>query len=125
MTEKDFNKLELNLIQAGYRKITQACYGQTEHSEDYDYYKAFYKKDELLYQIFYRVWDYTTERNKAIRYKVGEHLYGVEIAIMPETRTNRCDIQNIFVDDTTDYYIYKMEEVAKNFYKFAKKNKLI
>ena len=126
MVEKDFNKLELNLIKAGYRKITQGCYSQTEHSEDYDYYKAFRNnKDQLLYQIFYRVWDYTTERNKSIRYKVGEHLYGVEFAILPESRTNRCDLQNIFVDDTTDYYIYKMEEVAKNFYKFAKKNNLI
>lgn len=125
MIEKNFKELEKNLVKKGYKKITQACYGQTQYDEDYDYYKPFYNKDKLLYQIFYRVWDYTTERNNRIRSIVGEHLYGVEIAVLPQCNETRCDLQNIFVEETTYEYIERMEQVSKNFYNFLKKNKML
>lgn len=125
MLAEQFKKLENNLISLNYKKITNACYGQSQYSEDYDYYIAI-RDDEgnLLYQIFYRVWDYTTERHHYVYDRVFPHLYGVEIAIMPSSNS-RSDLCYIPVDFTDIDSIKKYEEVAKNFYKFCLDNKLL
>jgi len=124
MLPEQFKELESNLISLGYKKITTALYGQTKYSETYDYYIA--KRDDkgkLLYQIFYRVWDYTDEADY-IKEKMNGYLYGVEIAIMP-SGNERSDLCYIPVNFTDIDSIKKYEYTAYDFYIFCLSHNLL
>ena len=124
MLPEDFNVLEQNLIDTGYRKLTSACYGQGKYDETYDYYKPVRdSKGELLYQIFYRIWDYTDEP-EYVKARLNKHMFGIELAIMP-AGNERADLCYISVDFTDVDSIKRYEIVSENFYKFCKENNLL
>lgn len=56
MTEKELNRLEVELERRGYRKYTTAL----TSSESWAWFKSFDKeKDDDGYQVAFRVWDFT------------------------------------------------------------------
>lgn len=100
------------LFKRGYRKWTQAKYGE----EDYDVSRLFRDKEgEDLYQIIYRFWDWT----KYNSYVPDE--FSVDIVIMPclglygrtDLILSNCEFSHFLDIDWT-------EKFAKEYYEFIK-----
>lgn len=124
MLPEQFKELEQNLIKLKYKKLTSCLYGQGKYDETFDYYKTIRNCDDnLLYQIFYRIWDYT-EESDSIKEKLNGHMYGVEIAIMP-CGNERSDLCYIPVEFTDVESIKRYEDIANDFYFFCLNHKLL
>ena len=103
------------LIQRGYRKWTQAKYGE----EDYDVSRLFKDDDgEQMYQIIYRFWDWTKYRS----YSYMPDEFSIDIVIMPCLNTygradiilSNCEFKHFLDIDWT-------EQFAKEYYEFITK----
>ena len=109
MTKEELDKVEKQLTEHGYRKISGCKY---KNSDDYEYYKSFRDKEDLKYQIFFEVWNFE-------KYQHGAG-YSVSVSVMPESvrdNVGRRDLQ-LFVDWSTD--IERVEKAAEMFYDFVK-----
>lgn len=73
MTKADAETFAFNLIKRGYKKWTQAKYGD----EDYDVSRMIRDDDgEPMYQIIYRFWDWT-------KYTKAQYEFSVDVVFMP------------------------------------------
>ena len=100
------------LIKRGYRKWTQAKYGE----EDYDVSRMFKDDDgEHMYQIIYRFWDWT-------KYPNAYDEFSIDIVIMPclhaygrtDLILSSCEFKNFLNVEWT-------EQFAKEYYEFITK----
>ena len=100
------------LLDRGYRKWTQAKYGE----EDYDVSRMFRDTDDNdLYQIIYRFWDWT-------KYPQAIDEFSIDIVIMPCLYTygradvilSNCEFKNFLNIEWT-------EQFAKEYYEFITK----
>ena len=113
MTKDEAKFFEATLLQLGYRKWTQAKYGE----EDYDVSRMFRDEDgEQMYQIIYRFWDWT----KYDSYVPDE--FSIDIVIMPCLYTyGRTDL--ILSNCEFKHYLDVgwTEKFAKEYYEFITK----
>ena len=100
------------LIKRGYRKWTQAKYGE----EDYDVSRMFRDEEgEQMYQIIYRFWDWT-------KYPQAIDEFSIDVVIMPCLHTygradvilSNCEFKNFLNIEWT-------EQFAKEYYEFITK----
>lgn len=100
------------LIKRGYRKWTQAKYGE----EDYDVSRMFKEDDDNdLYQIIYRFWDWT-------KYPQAHDEFAIDIVILPclhsygrvDLILSNCEFKHFLDIDWT-------EKFAKEYYEFITK----
>lgn len=100
------------LIKRGYRKWTQAKYGE----EDYDVSRMFRDDDDNdLYQIIYRFWDWT-------KYPRAHDEFSIDIVILPclhsygraDIILSNCEFKHFLDIDWT-------EKFAKEYYEFITK----
>lgn len=110
MSIEEKENLEAILKSKGYRKI-ESC--KITHDDDYEWYKAFYDKDELLYQIFFEFWDWT---------KYGENHWGVSVTISPESCRNDVGRRDLALSVDWNQDVERMERLAKDFYEFITKH---
>ena len=99
------------LMRRGYRKWTQAKYGE----EDYDVSRMFRDEDgEQMYQIIYRFWDWT-------KYDTLDE-FSIDVVIMPclniygraDLILSNCEFKNFLNIEWT-------EQFAKEYYEFITK----
>ena len=117
MTKDEAQLFEATLLQLGYRKWTQAKYGE----EDYDVSRMFRDDDEeQMYQIIYRFWDWT-------KYGYKDYTdFSVDIVIMPCLHTygradlilSSCEFKDFLNVDWTerfakDYYDFVIKHIEK------------
>lgn len=114
MTSEQFIKLKNALGEKGYR-FTQASFTNEDHS----YYKAFgkysnpYEEGRCLYQIFFRVWDYTMYP------QAKDRPYGVDVRIsVSRTIDEVIDLDLLFDGQPISYF----ENKAESFYEWVKSN---
>lgn len=117
MTKQQFDKLEAELKEKGYKK-----YIQTWHHEDYILGKAFHKYDNqweenrAAYQIILSVYDYSDKNYPGLTEKDKNHV-GIEVRfVVSRTIDERIDMTIAWHDDTT---IEEIEDHAEQFYQWC------
>lgn len=109
MEKTDAESFAKKLIKRGYRKWTQAKYG----NEDYDVSYMFRDDDgEQMYQIIYRFWDWT-------QYPKATDEFSIDIVIMPCLHTyGRADFILSNVESKNYLDVEWTEKFAKDYYEF-------
>lgn len=109
MTHEEWKAFEDTLINRGYRKWTQAKYGE----EDYDVSRLVYDEDDNdLYQIIFRFWDWT---------KYGDKIHtecSVDFVVVP-CIDGRMDAICSSMFNGLDNVVEFAEQFAKDYYKFV------
>lgn len=107
MKKNDAESFAKKLIKRGYRKWTQAKYG----NEDYDVSYMFRDDDgEQMYQIIYRFWDWT-------QYPRAEMEFSIDLVIMP-CFDGRADLILCNSEDKNYLDVEWAEKFAKEYYEF-------
>lgn len=109
MKKTDAEAFAEKLIKRGYRKWTQAKYG----NEDYDVSLAVRnEEDTILYQIIYRFWDWT-------KYPKVTDEFSIDIVIMPCLHIyGRADLILSNVESKNYLDVEWTEKFAKEYYEF-------
>ena len=112
MKKTDAEAFAEKLIKRGYRKWTQAKYGD----ENYDVSHLFRDEDgEQMYQIIYRFWDWTEYQ------LLKDHEeFSIDIVIMPCLHTyGRADLILSNVESKNYLDVEWTERFAKEYYEFV------
>ena len=108
MKKADAEAFAEKLIKRGYRKWTQAKYGD----ENYDVSHLFRDEDgEQMYQIIYRFWDWT-------KYPRADREFSIDLVIMP-CFDGRADLILSNCEDKNYLDVEWTEKFAKEYYEFV------
>lgn len=116
MKKTDAETFAEKLLKRGYRKWTQAKYGE----EDYDISRMERDDDgEQMYQIIYRFWDWT-------KYPMAHDEFSIDIVVMPclniygraDLILSNCESKNYLDIEWTEkfakeYYDFIMERLSR------------
>ena len=119
MNKEQYDKLEAELLNRGYKK-----YQQHWKNEDYGLGKGFrrdenkWDEDRAPYQILLHIYDYTIHPEFFDRIpKEQRNHVGIEVCVMvSRTIDERIDMEFAWHDDTT---IERVEDIAKHFYRWV------
>lgn len=106
MTHEEWKAFEDNLINRGYRKWTDCCYGE----EDFDVSTLVMDGDKGLYQLIFRFWDFEKFREGA-----G---YSIDFVVLPCVN-ERMDASCSCMANDIDNNIELAEKFAKGYYEFV------
>lgn len=111
MKKADAEAFAKKLIKRGYRKWTQAKYGE----ENYDVSHLFKNvNDEDMYQIIYRFWDWTV-----YQLPKDQEEFSIDLVIMPCLHTyGRADLILSNMESKNYLDIGWTEKFAKEYYEF-------
>lgn len=115
MKKTDAEAFAKKLIERGYRKWTQAKYGE----ENYDVSHLFKNEnDEDMYQIIYRFWDWTV-----FQLPKDQEEFSIDLVIMPCLHTyGRADLILSNAGGKNYLDIGWTEKLAKDYYEFVIKH---
>ena len=104
-------EFEQKLLERGYKKSSVFLVSK----EDYDVYRAIRDKEgEVIYQIFYRFWDWTKYNPPKL---TEEYEASIDLVIMP-CFDGRADLTISSCDSNAHLDIDKMEKLAEEYYQF-------
>ena len=117
MTKEQANKLEQELEERGYKKITQC---KATENDDFEWYKAFRypylnanEEYELKYQLFFQFWDF-----EKYGYTGNDGGWSVSIEIMPESCKNNVGRRDVALSVDWSADVDKVEHFAERYYDF-------